>query len=111
MVGNICEIKNRIVEYIDLETRDVARMDTKEIGELVDMVKDLAEAEKNCHKATYYETVVDAMGAKRTVAHTKHHDATSMEAAIGSLAEEYRKLPEADKITMKSKVLTMLGSM
>lgn len=31
------------------------------LGEIVDMIKDLADAEKNCMEACYYETVVDAM--------------------------------------------------
>lgn len=35
--------------------------DAKELGELVDMVKDLAEAKKYCMEACYYEKVVEAM--------------------------------------------------
>lgn len=31
------------------------------VGAIVDMVKDLAEAKKNCFKACYYKSVVDAM--------------------------------------------------
>ena len=30
-------------------------------GGIIDMIKDLADAKKNCHKAKYYETVVEAM--------------------------------------------------
>lgn len=36
-------------------------IDTKEMGEVVDMIKDLAEAEKFCMESMYYESVVTAM--------------------------------------------------
>lgn len=36
-------------------------VDGKELGELVDMVKDIAETKRNCWEAHYYETVSKAM--------------------------------------------------
>lgn len=33
----------------------------QELGEVIDMIKDLAEAEEKCWKACYYKTVVEAM--------------------------------------------------
>ncbi len=36
-------------------------VDGKELGELVDMVKDMAETKRNCWEACYYESVVEAM--------------------------------------------------
>lgn len=37
------------------------QVNTKEFGEVVDMIKDLTEAEKNKAEACYYNTLVDAM--------------------------------------------------
>lgn len=45
----------------ELHTKGVNELDAKECGEVADMIKDLAEAEKACMEAYYYETVVKAM--------------------------------------------------
>lgn len=37
------------------------QFDLKSAGETIDMIKDLADAEKNCWEAMYYKTVVEAM--------------------------------------------------
>lgn len=62
MVDKIYEIKNRILEQLaqDVQAKGVERLDDK----MVDMVKDLAEAEKNCWKAEYYRAVTEAMDGK-----------------------------------------------
>lgn len=36
-------------------------VDTAEMGQVIDMIKDLAEAEKDCMKAKYYFTLIQAM--------------------------------------------------
>lgn len=42
-------------------------MDVKEMYDLADIVKDMAEAEMYCMKAEYYKAVTDAMeGGRRT---------------------------------------------
>lgn len=63
MVEKIYEIKNELLGRVssDLRERGVDRIDVKEMGELIDMVKDLAEAEKDCWKADYYRKVSEAM--------------------------------------------------
>lgn len=59
MVDRICEARKKLVAYMEtvMDTRGVDRVN----GEMVDMVKDLAEAEKDCWKARYYRSVVEAM--------------------------------------------------
>lgn len=59
MVDRIYMLKNMILERImkEVEERGIERVD----GELVDMVKDLAEAEESCWKAEYYRKVSEAM--------------------------------------------------
>lgn len=63
MVGMIYETKNRILEHIahQMQERGVEGVNTNELGMLVDMVKDLAEAEKSCYEADYYRSVSEAM--------------------------------------------------
>lgn len=59
---NICEMKKRLVDIVETELKgDLAAIDAHELGEVVDMIKDLAEVEKLCHEACYYESVVEAM--------------------------------------------------
>lgn len=41
--------------------KGLSYLDTGETGQIIDMIKDLAEAKKDCMKALYYETVVMAM--------------------------------------------------
>lgn len=60
---DICELKKRLIKIVEseLNTSNIGSIDTKELGEVVDMIKDLAEAEKNCQEACYYESIVEAM--------------------------------------------------
>lgn len=64
MVSRIYDIKNQVLDRIDqdLRERGIERADMTQMGMMVDMVKDLAEAEKDCWKAEYYRSVTEAMG-------------------------------------------------
>lgn len=56
----ICELKDRIFTYTDQAiTNDC--VDVDQAGQLVDMIKDLCDAEKNIYKAAYYCSIVEAM--------------------------------------------------
>lgn len=63
MVEKICELKKEIVDFLEciIDDRGLHCMEAEETGEVVDMIKDLAEAEKNCYKAEYYKSIVEAM--------------------------------------------------
>lgn len=60
MVERISDAKNQILERLEqiIDERGLERMDAKE---LIDGIKDLAEAEKECWEAEYYMTVTEAM--------------------------------------------------
>lgn len=45
----------------EIHSKGTNDLDTKECSEVVDMIKDLAEAEKCCMEAYYYESIVSAM--------------------------------------------------
>ena len=59
MVDKIYEIKNKVIEKVEevMRERGADRIDP----EMVDMIKDLAEAEKSCWEAEYYRSVSEAM--------------------------------------------------
>lgn len=61
-VKEICEMKDKLTSWMSAEL-DKGRecVNTEEAGEVVDMIKDLADAEKNIWKAAYYKAVVCAM--------------------------------------------------
>lgn len=60
---DICKIKKDLIENLKAEINMVGfdKMDTMETGQIIDMIKDLAEAEKSCMEACYYKKVVEAM--------------------------------------------------
>lgn len=60
---DICAAKKDLLDVFlgEIHSKGAANMDTKEAGEVVDMIKDLAEAEKYCMEACYYESIVKAM--------------------------------------------------
>lgn len=56
------ELKHDLIEAAKAEmAKGIENVPTEEMGEVVDMIKDLASAEKDCMEAAYYETVTDAM--------------------------------------------------
>ena len=135
MVEDIYALKNKILQHVKKETMDMQRMDVKKVGELVDMVKDLAEAEESCWEASYYRKVTEAMegssgysssgspanggggnmgydsmrpgyGSMRSGYNSMGHDDL-----MEKLAEEYRSLSQDERMRMKNQLLTKLGSM
>lgn len=62
-IKKISEIKEKLICCLEneLNTRSIHEVDTNEAGQVIDMIKDLAEAEKECCEAIYYDTVVKAM--------------------------------------------------
>lgn len=62
--NDICELKHQILHYIQGEVAQGFSSNPQEVtalGEYVDMIKDLAEAEKFCQEACYYESFVESM--------------------------------------------------
>lgn len=61
-MADICEIKDRLVEAVRGEiAKGLECVDTNEMGQVVDMIKDLAKTEKECAETHYYKTVTKAM--------------------------------------------------
>lgn len=135
MVEDIYALKNKILQHVEKETMDMSRIDVKEVGELVDMVKDLAEAEKECWEATYYRKITEAMEGASGYTSTgspangggmgygdqgggSRSGYGSMRQGYGSmghgelidqLAQEYDRMPPDEQMMMKNKILMKLG--
>lgn len=62
-LNDISSIKTNLVESLEYEMRckGTDNMDICATGQIVDMIKDLAQAEKDCMEKCYYESVVGAM--------------------------------------------------
>lgn len=57
----LADMKATLVSTLKSQLSNIDTADTKEVGEVVDMIKDLAEAEKYCYEACYYKSVIEAM--------------------------------------------------
>lgn len=55
----IARLKDRLIDEAERLSESNAR--PQDMAMVVDMIKDLAEAEKECMEALYYEEIVDAM--------------------------------------------------
>lgn len=128
MVEKIYEIKNQLIQKIDKDIRErgIDRIDVMQLGELVDMVKDLAAAEESCWEASYYRSVSEAMeSGKKSGYGSMNRSGYQQQPArqgygsgsmgyhdlIDKLGEEYRNLTPDDRTTMRDQVLGMLGMM
>ena len=57
------EIKHKLIDWVKSETVNGfnSAAEVEVLGEVVDMIKDLASAEESCMEAAYYENVTEAM--------------------------------------------------
>lgn len=136
MVEEIYKMKNELLKQAkkELEERGPERIDVNRMGEMIDMVKDLAEAEKSCWEADYYRKVSKSMEGSSGYSTTGNpasgggnirsgYDSMgygSMRQGYGSMghgdmveefAEKYAQLRPDERMAMKNQLLTKLGSM
>lgn len=61
-VHELTEVKETLVDWLKSECcKGAQNVDAQEMGEVTDMIKDLAEAEHHCMKACYYKKIIEAM--------------------------------------------------
>lgn len=61
-IEDICEMKKQLISFVQSQIgQGLSQVDTGELGEAIDMIKDLTEAEKNFYEGCYYKSVVEAM--------------------------------------------------
>ena len=54
-------MKEKLIEEAQNRMQNMDGGSIEQMGQIVDMIKDLSEAEKACLEAEYYDTVIDAM--------------------------------------------------
>ena len=47
--------------HSEIKSKGISQVDTKEFGDVADVIKDLCEAEEKIYKACYYKSIVEAM--------------------------------------------------
>lgn len=74
----IKEIKDRLVtEFNAALSRGAEKVDTHEMGEVADAIKDMSEAIAKCYEAKYYEAVTKAMEKGSEESELSEEDETS----------------------------------
>lgn len=66
MIERIEDMEECLIKFMDAQFADGVQClaegnNCMIAGQIIDMIKDLADAKKNCYKAKYYETVTEAM--------------------------------------------------
>ena len=84
-IKKMCE---KLMDSINHELdRGVENIDTKELGEAIDMVKDLYEAKKEMYEACYYTQIMEAM---------EEHDFEDEEEIMDEGRRGYRGQPRSE---------------
>lgn len=77
-LDEISKMKKTLTDamYSHVCEHDISELDTEEAGEIIDMIKDLAAAERYCAQACYYHTVTEAMqdGSQYRMGYTPDED-------------------------------------
>lgn len=61
-IANIERLKDNLVDFLAGKlSAGMDELDTAEVGEVTDMIKDLSEAVEECWEACYYKEIVEAM--------------------------------------------------
>ncbi len=68
---DICEQKKKLV---DLLVSCKYKLDSEEGGQIVDMIKDLAEAEEKCWKSAYYKVLIETMAESSEYRERRDYD-------------------------------------
>ena len=59
---DICEMRKKLIEWTkEAMSSSPNSVDTQELGEVIDMIKDIYQLEYYCAKTKYYESVTEAM--------------------------------------------------
>ena len=89
MVKRLKDMETRLVNCLEMEiAKDLKQVDAKEMGEVVDMVKDLEEA-------VYYATITDAMHGKDSYSDIMYYrpDMRDMDKMSGKMYYPYYYTP------------------
>lgn len=58
----LLKVKEKMIEAVSMEfAKGPEHVDVEEAGKVIDMIYDIAKAEKNCYEAEYYKSIIKAM--------------------------------------------------
>lgn len=57
----IKRMKDKLIEEAQSRLQNMDGGSIEQMGQIIDMIKDLSEAEKSCLEAEYYDSVIDTM--------------------------------------------------
>ena len=111
MMETIRNIKNEILQQAENEIleRGIERTDMDRLDKMANIVHHLAESEMACWKACHYRNLAMEEMGKGDAIETETESAS--DELIAKLNEEYLNLSADEKVKMKYKILTSLGSM
>lgn len=98
----LCEIKDTLINLVEQQMTNPQCVDTHEMGEVIDMIKDLAET-------CYYVSIVEAMEDKEDHEESSRQ-ADTMYYGIGAMNDDNKKMghsPMKRKSYIESKELHM----
>ena len=67
MIKHLERMQEKMITYVHDHVKDLSMVDTCELGQAIDIIKDLSEA-------IYYHTIVESMGEKERA--EWHHEKT-----------------------------------
>lgn len=78
-ISKLTSMEDKLIDIVECELeRPQGDISTEELGAVIDMVKDLAEAKKNCRMEHYYRLVSEAMDPyNQRMGYTPDHNKTS----------------------------------
>lgn len=113
----LCKIKKALVDYTaDVVDESLSTINTHELGEVIDVIKDLYQAEKYNYESSYYESLIEPSGKvnKSPYAWDFIHDKTSNtdpREAMNTLREIWESSTPDSKIKMKTDLTKLLEEM
>lgn len=100
-IKKLYEIKEHLSSLVEEATsNDLSCVDTHEIGEVIDMIKDLSQA-------IYYDTIVEAMHDKDVIT----SDEFDMNQAMTDIRHIWSEADPNYRIALKSNVQRLLNDM
>ncbi len=113
----LCKMKKALVDYtVDATDGDLAKISTHELGEVVDIIKDLYQAEKYVYEACYYkDLVVNGMRSNESpytwdFVHDKMQDNDPQE-TMSTLKRIWDSSTSESKIKMRTALTKLLEEM
>lgn len=105
------DMKKALVDYtMEVVDCGLDQVDTHELGEVVDVIKDLYQAEKYCYEACYYKSKVDDSPYTLDRSQWVYTDNDADE-AMNTLKAIWGSSTSESKIKMKSNLTKLLEEM